>query len=262
MTQPIIVEKTAKTVKEAVNAALAELQLEEKDVEVHVIEEPSKGFLGLIGVKPARVKVTVKPDPLRDTLRFLNDIFQTMEVQAEIIPQWKDEILHITFKGDDLGILIGRRGDTLDSLQYLTNLAINRQSLSRIRIILDVENYRQRREETLVRLAKRLGDKVKRSGTRVALEPMSPQERRIIHTALQGDPKLSTFSEGEDPFRKVVIVPKQEQRRPRGNNPNSANEYKGEYNRSATATRGKSRPYEQREGISKSMEKDRPGYDR
>ncbi|KAB2953923.1 protein jag [Heliorestis acidaminivorans] len=257
MTQPIIVEKTAKTVKEALNAALLELQLEEKDVEVQVLEEPNKGFLGFIGVKPARIRVTVKPDPLRDAVRFLSDVFLTMDVKAEIIPVWKDQILHITFKGDDLGILIGRRGDTLDALQYLTNLAVNRLSLSRLRIVLDVENYRQRREETLIRLAKRLGDKAKRSGTRVVLEPMNPQERRIIHTALQGDSKLSTFSEGEDPFRKVIIVPKQEIRRPREDRPHG---FASEHN--ISGPRGRTRRYQDRNGLPKSIEKDNSGYDR
>ncbi|MBC9785423.1 protein jag [Heliobacterium chlorum] len=215
MTEPITLEKTAKTVEEAVRAGLAELQLEEKDVEVLVLEEPSKGFLGLIGTRPARVRLTVKPDPVRDAVRFLKDVFRTMGVEAEIVPEWRDTNLFIGFKGDDLGILIGRRGDTLDALQYLVNLAVNRQGPERIRIVLDVENYRQRREETLVRLAKRLSEKVIRTGSRVVLEPMSPQERRIIHTALQGNPKVVTYSEGEEPFRKVVIGPKYESKRPR-----------------------------------------------
>lgn len=215
MTEPIIVEKMAKTVDEAVRSALAELKVEEKDIEVQVIEEPSKGFFGLIGTRPARVRIKLKPDPTRDSVRFIRDVFRTMGIQAEIIPEWKDTTLQIGFKGDDLGILIGRRGDTLDSLQYLVNLAVNRQGIERVRIVLDVENYRQRREETLVRLAKRLSEKVKRTGKRVILEPMSPQERRIIHTALQGDIRVMTYSEGEEPFRKVVIAPKIESRRPR-----------------------------------------------
>ncbi|MZP29666.1 KH domain-containing protein [Heliobacterium undosum] len=215
MSQPIVLEKTAKTVEEALRAALTELKLEEKDVEVLVLEEPSKGFLGLIGTRPARVRITVKPDPMRDAIRFIQDIFRVMGIQAEIKPEWRDSTLFIGFSGDDLGILIGRRGDTLDSLQYLVNLAVNRQGPERVRILLDVENYRQRREETLVRLAKRLSEKVKRTGVKVVLEPMSPQERRIIHTTLQGDPRVVTYSEGEEPFRKVVIGPKMDAKRPR-----------------------------------------------
>ncbi|MBM7867743.1 KH domain-containing protein [Heliobacterium gestii] len=215
MSQPIVLEKTAKTVEEALRAALTELKLEEKDVELLVLEEPSKGFLGLIGTRPARVRITVKPDPMRDAIRFIQDIFRVMGIQAEIKPEWRDSTLFIGFSGDDLGILIGRRGDTLDSLQYLVNLAVNRQGPERVRILLDVENYRQRREETLIRLAKRLSEKVKRTGVKVVLEPMSPQERRIIHTTLQGDPRVVTYSEGEEPFRKVVIGPKTDAKRPR-----------------------------------------------
>ncbi|ABZ83654.1 single-stranded nucleic acid binding r3h [Heliomicrobium modesticaldum Ice1] len=215
MSQPIVLEKTAKTVEEALRSALTELELEEKDVEVFVLEEPSKGFLGLIGTRPARVRITVKPDPMRDAVRFIQDIFRVMGIQAEIKPEWRDSTLFIGFSGDDLGILIGRRGDTLDSLQYLVNLAVNRQGTERVRILLDVENYRQRREETLVRLAKRLSEKVKRTGVKVVLEPMNPQERRIIHTTLQGDPRVVTYSEGEEPFRKVVIGPKIDNKRPR-----------------------------------------------
>ncbi|MCW2278278.1 RNA-binding cell elongation regulator Jag/EloR [Heliophilum fasciatum] len=217
MIQPISIEKTARTVEEALRAALDELQVEQNDVEVQVIEEASKGFLGFIGGRPARVLVTVKPDAVRDAVRFLRDVFQRMDVTAEIQTEWRDKNLLIQFVGDDLGILIGRRGDTLDALQYLTNLVVNRALDGHVRIVLDVENYRQRREETLVRLAKRLADKAKRTGTRVVLEPMSPQERRIIHTTLQEDDRISTHSEGEDPFRKVVIIPKNPARRMRSN---------------------------------------------
>lgn len=215
MSQPISIEKTAKTVDEAVRAVLDELQVETKDVEIHVLEEASKGFFGLIGVRPARVRVTLKPDASRDAIRFLRNVFATMDIQAEMQIEWREKNLQINFTGSELGVLIGRRGDTLDALQYLTNLVTNRSLNEHVRIVLDVENYRQRREETLIRLAKRLADKAKRTSTRVTLEPMSPQERRIIHTTLQNDDRVSTHSEGEDPYRKVVIIPKSEIRRPR-----------------------------------------------
>lgn len=217
MAQAISVEKTGKTVQEAVRAALAEWNVQEVDVEVQILEEPSKGFLGLIGTRPARVLVTLKPDPMRDGVRFIEDVFRAMGVQAKIVPEWKDNVLQICFQGEEMGILIGRRGDTLDSLQYLVNLVVNRQpGIERTRIVLDVENYRQRREETLIRLAKRLAEKVRRTGKRIVLEPMSPQERRIIHTTLHGDPRIVTYSEGEDPFRKVVVANKTDYRRQRG----------------------------------------------
>lgn len=198
-------EVTAKTVEEAVQTALRELQVEREQVEVEVLEEPSKGFLGFIGSKMAKVRITVKDDPFELAKDFLAPIFKKLGVEPEIKTSKKDKYYHLSCYGENLGILIGHRGETLDAVQYLCNLAVNKKLDQRVHIVLDVENYRQRREETLIRLARKLSQKAKRTGRRVVLEPMSPQERRIIHTALQEDPEIQTFSEGQEPYRRVII---------------------------------------------------------
>lgn len=200
----MMVEKTAKTVEEAIKAALSELNISEDKADIEVLEEPTKGILGFMA-KPARVKVTKKLTPEYAAEEFLGQIFNKMNLKVESEINKNDEYVYINFKGQDLGILIGRRGETLDALQYLVNLAVNRKFAERTKIILDVEDYRKRREETLINLAFRLSDKVKRTGVNVTLEPMNPHERRIIHTALQNDKRVTTFSEGEEPYRKVVI---------------------------------------------------------
>lgn len=202
-----VTEKTGKTVEEAVEAALLELAVEKDRADIEVLEEPAKkGPFGLLGTRLARVRVSYEDDPGVLACAFIQKICQTMDVEAETETSHDDDYWHVDIKGKELGILIGRRGDTLEALQYLTNLAVARQISERVRIIVDVEGYRQRREETLVRLAKRLSEKVKRTGTRITLEPMNPHERRIIHTALQDEESISTFSEGEDPNRRVVIA--------------------------------------------------------
>jgi spoIIIJ-associated protein len=133
-------------------------------------------------------------------------VFKAMKVNVSMEKVTNDDHVVINLRGEDLGILIGKHGQTLDALQYLTNLAANRDADERSRIVIDVEDYRKRRAETLSRLAMRLADKVKRRGERVVLEPMSPQERKIIHMALQSDNRIMTYSEGDEPYRKVVIA--------------------------------------------------------
>ena len=228
----ITVEKTGKTVEEAVASALKELQVTENDVTVEVLEQPKSGFLGLIGARPAKVAVTlikkeepaveeevtaeaeeampiVGEDPIAVGKAFLMDVFAKMNLTVAVEVEEKEEVVLFDLKGNDLGILIGRHGQTLDALQYLTNLAANKHAgEGRIRIVLDVEDYRKRREETLVRLAQRLANKVKRRNQRIVLEPMSRHERKIIHMALQDDPQIATYSEGEEPYRKIVIAAK------------------------------------------------------
>lgn len=228
----ITVEKTGKTVEEAVAAALKELQVTEDRVTVEVLEQPKSGFLGLIGGRPAKVAVTLiekeehaveeapaaeepaavvsaEEGPIAVGKTFLMDVFAKMNLTVTIETEVKEEVVLFDLKGEDLGILIGRHGQTLDALQYLTNLAANKNaSEGRIRIVLDVEDYRKRREETLVRLAHRLANKVKRRNQRIVLEPMSRHERKIIHMALQDDPQIATYSEGEEPYRKIVIAAK------------------------------------------------------
>ena len=202
-----VAEKTAKTVDEAIEAALLELGVDRERVSIEILETPSKkGIFGILGTRLARVRASFEDDPGLIASGFIKKVCRAMDVEANVEVVKKAEYFHINILGEDLGILIGRRGDTLEALQYLTNLAVTRQISERVRIIVDVEGYRQRREETLVRLAKRLSDKVKRTGSRITLEPMNPHERRIIHTALQDDARISTFSEGEEPNRRVVIA--------------------------------------------------------
>lgn len=205
-----VVEKTGRTVEEACEAALTELGLPKESVTCEVLEEPSKGFLGIIGSKLARVRVSVNElTPLEKAQDFLKKIFAAMNLELQLECEEKEDVYVLNLIGDDLGILIGKHGQTLDSLQYLTNLAANRGlSENRIHIIIDVENYRSRREDTLCRLALRLADKVRHTGEKIMLEPMNRHERKIIHMALQDNHRVTTYSAGEEPYRKVVIEPR------------------------------------------------------
>ncbi|MFV9510303.1 RNA-binding cell elongation regulator Jag/EloR [Tepidibacillus sp. LV47] len=230
---------TGKTVEEAINSALRQLNTTEDKVNVKVLEQPGKRLFGLMGRKDAVVEVTLlsesepsiletkardfleekftKPDrkqifsedPILEAKEFLYDVFQAMNLSVEIEVSEEDEQVILNLLGNDLGILIGRRGQTLDALQYLTNIVANRHvKENRIRIVLDAENYRARRKATLEALAMKLADKVVRTGRDVVLEPMSPHERKIIHTKLQNHPKVRTISQGEEPNRKVTITRK------------------------------------------------------
>ncbi|MBC7336415.1 MAG: protein jag [Clostridia bacterium] len=199
------VEAVGKTVEEAIAAGLRELGAPREEVEVEVVDAGTKGFLGL-GARLARVRLKWEQDVGRLAVEFLQEVCRALGVQVRTEVSERDGYLYLGCRGRGLGVLIGRRGETLDALQYLVNLAVRRRVGKQVRIVLDVEGYRQRREDTLVRLARRLSEKVKRTGGRVVLEPMSPHERRIIHTALQGDTQVCTFSEGEEPYRKVVIA--------------------------------------------------------
>ena len=146
-------------------------------------------------------------DPEKKGREFLQKIFDEMKLNVKIDVIKKENYLTFNLTGENLGILIGRRGDTLDALQFLLNLVINEKNSSRVKGIIDVENYRQKREETLIGLSHKLAAKARKTGQKVVLEPMNPQERRIIHIALQDDKRVTTYSEGEEPYRKVVIVP-------------------------------------------------------
>ncbi len=201
-----VIENTGKTVEDAISAGLQELGIERDKVKIEILEVPTKkGLFGILGTSLARVRVSYEDNPGDLACDFIKEICRCMNVEADYQVSQRNEHWYVDITGTELGILIGRRGDTLEALQYLTNLAVARKLAERVRIIVDVEGYRQRREETLVRLAQRLADKVKRTGTRVVLEPMNPHERRIIHTALQEDLRILTFSEGEDLNRRVVI---------------------------------------------------------
>jgi spoIIIJ-associated protein len=204
-----MIEKTGKTVEEALEAALAELGVERDQVDYRVIEAPSKALFGILGGREAKVEVTIKKvDPEERAKGFLAKVTKAMGLDVAISIVANEDSVCLNLRGDDLGILIGKHGQTLDALQYLTNLASNRDGRERIRFIIDVEDYRKRRADTLEQLALRLADRVKRSGDRVVLEPMTPHERKIIHMSLQADLKIETYSEGEEPYRRVVITSK------------------------------------------------------
>lgn len=200
------VEKTGKTVEEAINAALKDLNTTRESVDIEILEKEIKGFLGILGSKPAKVKVTKKYNPVSVATVFLKEIFLAMGIVVEIETEFKDnKHLLINLLGQEMGILIGKRGQTLDSLQYLVNLVVNKGNTSYISITLDTENYRQRRKDTLEALAKNLAKKVKSTRKSVVLEPMNPYERRIIHSILQNDKFITTHSEGEEPYRYIII---------------------------------------------------------
>jgi spoIIIJ-associated protein len=209
-------EKAAKTIDDAIEEALRELQITRDQVDIVVLDEGSKGLFGILGTKLARVRVSVKENMTAEKAKnFLSNLLSTMEISAEIDAQYEGETLFINLTGKNLGVLIGKHGQTLDSLQYLVSLVANKglkEGDNRVRIIVDAEGYRKRREETLRSLALRLAEKVRRDGRSASLEPMTAGERRIIHTALQHNSYVSTHSEGEEPNRRIVITPKSSSR--------------------------------------------------
>ncbi|MCF8010178.1 MAG: protein jag [Clostridiales bacterium] len=201
------VEKTSKNIEQAIKNALDELGASKEDVEIDVLEKPSKYFLGLF-TKPGKVKVKLIEKPVYKAKKLLSQIFDNMNLDVIMDAEEFEQGIYIRIEGKDLGILIGRRGETLDSLQYIVNLSINKDCEDKQKIILDVEGYRKRREETLKALAVKLANKAKNKNRNVILEPMNSQERRIIHTKLQSRNDVHTYSEGEEPYRKVIISPR------------------------------------------------------
>lgn len=204
------IEVSAKNVSEAITEACQKLSVTSDKLEYEVIDEGSAGFLG-IHAKPAKIKARMKEENKTVDLiakDFLTDVFRCMKIEAVVDVDY-DEIdnkLDIELSGNDMGVLIGKRGQTLDSLQYLTSLVVNKGAENYIRVKVDTENYRQRRRETLENLAKNISYKVKRTKRPVSLEPMNPYERRVIHSALQNDKYVTTHSEGDEPYRRVVVT--------------------------------------------------------
>lgn len=201
------IEVSAKTVDDAITEASIKLGTTSDKIEVEVIEKGSTGFLG-IKSKHAIIKARKKNDTVDNIREFLENVFSAMnmEVTIDIKKAEDDKVYEVELSGKEMGLLIGKRGQTLDSLQYLTNLAVNKHSDGYIKVKLDTEDYRQRRKDTLENLAKNIAYKVKRTKRPVSLEPMNPFERRVIHSALQGDRYVETHSEGEEPFRHVVVT--------------------------------------------------------
>lgn len=203
--------KESKTVEDAVKNALMELGKREDQVEVEVLEEPSKGLFGFIGGRGAKVKVTVVNDLGDVAHQFLDKVLESLDVKATKNISKEGDILKIDIENvdpTDKGILIGKRGNTLDSIQYLLSLAVNKENQEYIKVLIDIEGYREKREKTLIRLANKMADKALYGGHLVKLEPMNPYERRIIHSSLQNHKGVSTHSEGEEPYRRVVISKK------------------------------------------------------
>ena len=202
-------EKSAKTVDEAVTDALVELGLTSDQVDVEILDEGSKGLLGLFGSKLARVRVTKKVNLKDIAENFLSNLLKAMDISSEITLTEEDKnTLSINLEGEEMGVLIGKRGQTLDAVQYLTSLVVNKYSDHYVRIKMDTEDYRNRRRKTLESLANNLAMKVKKTGKKFTLEPMSSNERRIVHSTLQKYKFIETYSEGEEPFRRVIIIPK------------------------------------------------------
>jgi len=203
MTKTLIV--TGKTVEEAVKSGLAQWNVPENRVKVQVLEQASKGLFGIFGTKEAKVQLELIPDAIEEAIRFLEDVCSTMQVNVKIERDVSREGIQLNLTGAELGILIGRRGQTLDSLQYLVNIVANRYSDKHMRIVLDAEQFRDRRKKTLEELSSRLANRVIRTKKDVVLEPMSPADRKIIHSQLQDHPSVRTYSKGDEPNRRVVI---------------------------------------------------------
>ena len=245
-------EFKGKTKSDAITEACTHFSIPSDKLDYEVVDEGKAGFLGM-GARPAIVRARVKEEnneviepvkfsetPIIASVaaaaaaivdidveavsrKFLSDVFAAMGIEVEISAKYNDSLksLEVDLSGDEMGVLIGKRGQTLDSLQYLISLVVNKGTTEYIRVKVDTENYRQRRRETLENLAKNIAYKVKRTRRPVSLEPMNPYERRIIHSALQNDKYVTTHSEGDEPFRRVVVTPK------RDSNYNDNRGYKG-----------------------------------
>lgn len=204
------IEVSGKSVEEALQEGITELGVRKDNVKVEVLSEASAGLFKILANKPAKVKLTVIKEPLDMVQSFLEEILRIMDLEGnvEIVKEDEDNI-QIEISGKNMGVLIGKRGNTLNSLQYLCNVVLSRNfSDQKRRVLLDIENYRLRREQSLEQLAENMASKVKRTNREVSLEPMTPQERRIIHLTLKNNKGVATYSRGDEPFRKVIIAPR------------------------------------------------------
>ena len=236
------IETTGKTIEDAVLEAKIQLNTTEENMDYEVIEEPSSSGLFGLNKKPARIKAALKETIADKAVGFITDILNIIGIENEVKCSYNEEekIMNIELVGSDMGVLIGKRGQTLDSLQYLLSLVVNKGSEDYIKVKIDTENYRERRKETLENLAKNISSKVRKTGKPVSLEPMNPYERRIIHSALQDDKYVETHSEGEEPNRKVVVALKKGVKVYTKYNGNSRYGNKGGYGRHDGSRSGKS----------------------
>lgn len=196
----------SKSQEEAVKKALLDLNVSEEDIEVVELEAPSKGFLGFIGSKEGLYEITVIERETDVAKSFIETLLKNAKVNADVEVKQEDNLIKVNIKGDEAACLIGRRGDTLDSIQFLTGLALNKINKdSHTRVLVDIENYREKREESLIRYANKMAREVAKTKKTKKLDYMNPYERRIIHSALQNDRYVITYSEGTDPYRRLVI---------------------------------------------------------
>jgi len=201
-----ILEITGKTIDEAINKALVQLNVSRDDVEIEILENPTKGFLGIIGNKEGKVRVKVKEKNTDIAEKFIKDIMDSMKIDATIKVEESNDTIRIDILGEDAGCLIGRRGETLDSIQFLAGLAVNKnKNNGSVRVLVDIENYRSKREESLIRYARKVAREVAKTRKSKKLDYMNPYERRVVHSALQNDSYVNTYSEGIDPYRRLVI---------------------------------------------------------
>jgi len=209
-----VVEKLGRSVEEAIEEAAKELGVARDELEIEVLEEGNKGIFGILGGKHARVRVSWCSPAERKGRRakeFLEGVLQRMGLGARVreeVDEHEGGLVRLSVEGGDLGVVIGRRGQTLDALQYLALVVANREYGPWVRVMVDAEGYREKREDALARLARRVAERVRREGRKEVLEPMTPQERRIIHLALQDEEGVDTYSEGEEPHRRVVVAPR------------------------------------------------------
>ena len=200
------IEATGKDIDEALKNALNQLKTTQDKIEYTVLDEGRRGFLSIIGTKPVKISVKLKKDPIFEAKQFLQTVLIKMNVKADISIKEINKDLHINITGQNIGTIIGYRGETLDSLQYLVSLVVNKNKEdSYRRVLLDAENYRAKRQETLRLLANKTANKAKKYKKPIRLEPMTSYERRIIHGTLQNDKDVKTYSEGDEPFRRIVV---------------------------------------------------------
>ncbi|MGE5329960.1 MAG: RNA-binding cell elongation regulator Jag/EloR [Deltaproteobacteria bacterium] len=200
------VEKTGKSIDEAITLAIEEMDVKREDVDIEIIDEGNKGLFGLLGSKQAKVKVSIKQKECNKAKSFLEEVFKKMDLDVDIIINETEDEIDIDLQGKNMGVIIGRRGETLDALQYLTSIIANKGQVKYKKVLIDTENYRKKREETLVILANRIAERAITMKKSITMEPMNPYERRIIHSTLQNNKYIETYSVGDEPNRKVVIA--------------------------------------------------------
>lgn len=202
-------EVSAKTVEEAVSIAIAKLGVEKERLDIEVLEQPVKGLFGLIGTKGAKIKAVVKMSRCDKAHDFLVKLLEEMKVDASVVVTEDETAISAKIEGNQVGVLIGHRGETLDAIQYLTGLVVNKDTEEHKRVSVDTQDYRIKREKTLINLAERLAKNVFRTKKDISLEPMNPYERRIIHATLQDNQYVRTYSRGDEPYRRVILTLKE-----------------------------------------------------